>query len=191
MATEQTELIVEIVSENNGQLTRADVLDLFDASKRRGVAIGLGRLLGPSSDRLHEKDGLLFVSKAQPQQEQITVQSKDSIKSVGSFGLHPSYREEIDIPNVSKQNDAEVIFEVQLKVKSVKRIGLANSQNVRSVVWMPIGSSILKASIGSDPKTGNELLGTNFLVLVRRENGSYYAEFFAPPAGESFVLAWE
>jgi len=186
--SENGKLMVELVEENPGKMKRQDIIDMFDRSEHRSVAISLGRLLGEQSRKLYEdENGHIYPATDEDQ----VVESAIQTTIPNHLSVPPIYSEKIDIPEVARKRDMEVVFKVQLRVKSVKRIGLATNTHVNKIVWLPIGSALLKAKIGDDVSSGDELMSLKYLVVVTSQNNGYFANFYQPPAGENFVLAWE
>ena len=193
------QLVVETVTQNPGKLTRDDIIALFKPEQEKSVRLSLGRLLGPYSGKLKEENGFLFpgdgpTSDNEGSDEDENEQSATDIIPQEStlLTLPWAHEESIDLPDVAKNRNIDVVFEVQLRVKAAKRIGISNIANKNSIIWLPPGAAILKVKLGEFELVENlELMNQNYLCIVVRKNDSYVVRYYRAPQNEKFALAWE
>lgn len=178
---ENAQLIIDLVEDNPGRLTIDEVVGMFDANMERGIRISIGQLLRWGT--IAERNGRLFPIAADEPHE--------VIQSGGGL-LAYVHEEEIEVPANASHRKIEVVFELQLRVKSARRIGLADRTEKRAIVWLPPGSTVLRVQMGDYMVSQQaELMQGNYLCIVVPANGAHYVRYYAPPANERFALLWE
>ncbi|PWU22923.1 hypothetical protein C5B42_04630 [Candidatus Cerribacteria bacterium 'Amazon FNV 2010 28 9'] len=192
MSGDNAKLILMTVAENPGKMKRQDILQLFGPEDQHSVAITLGRLLGPQSQRLKEKNGFLLLGKGNEEIDEDDNTEKEILPAPSLYLTMPfRYEEAIELPEMAKGRSIDVIFEVTLRVRAAKRVGIATSMNKNSIFWLPPGSNVLKARLGEyDVSPEMELMQGNFLAIVIKKGVGFVVQYFQAPNEERFALAW-
>ncbi len=182
-----SQLILELLQ--NGPSTKENLLSLFDEKDHHSVAISLARLT--SGDAIINNNGT-FCLKALHDTETKSTNTHTLAQGTSPLDSLCVFKKEVSVPEVASTRRFSASFQIIMNLPNIRRAGFATECDENRIFWFPQGAKILTISVGDTTLAKSaELMQSRYLCLVRTEKGRNYIEFYQPPYGHNFVLAWE